>query len=142
VKYQAKAWDDYPDPVVDTGSGCLRWQGPHDRGGYGQFGRQKAHRAAWEREHGPIPEGMTIDHVRARGYVWKDCVLTAHMELVTLAENSRRSSLAVERRKRTHCPQNHPYTGRNLIEYRGRRYCRACINTRTAAHQRAKKENS
>lgn len=33
---------------------------------------------------------------------------------------------AVDARK-THCPRNHPYSGDNLIERDGRRFCRECV---------------
>lgn len=69
---------------------CLLWGGAMNSKGYGCFAvdgvSQLAHRLAWEDANGPIPEGMTVDHLcRTR-----NCVNTEHMELVTIAENNRR----------------------------------------------------
>lgn len=134
-----KFWEDYPEPVVDTGSGCLRWQGPRDPEGYGRiFGGSLAHREAWERANGPIPEGLTIDHVAARGCRWRDCVLVAHLEPVTRAENIRRGRNI--HREKTHCPQNHSYSEDNTIYRYGRRYCRACKNANARKQRKIKKE--
>ena len=70
---------------------CWIWQGTIDKAkGYGAVkvnGKMlKVHRAMYEREVGPIPEGMTIDHlckVRA-------CLNPDHMEPVTDIENTKR----------------------------------------------------
>lgn len=41
--------------------------------------------------------------------------------------------------RKTHCPQGHPYSGRNLIVYRNTRRCRTCVYARTRiAKQRIK----
>src|SRR3954467_1668548 len=100
---RAKGWDDYPAPLRDP-SGCLRWQGPHSPTGYGRLGRRYAHRVAWEREVGPIPNGLSVDHVRDRGCVWRDCVEVTHLEPITQAENLRRAARAI-----TSCPAGHEY---------------------------------
>ncbi|QPR39552.1 AP2 domain-containing protein [Brevibacterium casei CIP 102111] len=42
------------------------------------------HRYAWEQEHGPIPEGMQIDHICHE----PACVNLDHLRLATPAENS------------------------------------------------------
>jgi hypothetical protein len=45
-----------------------------------------AHRVVWRRVYGPIPRGMTIDHL-----CWITlCQRPDHLELVTWAENTRR----------------------------------------------------
>lgn len=80
---------------------CLLYLGADNGKGYGQFGYNGkngyAHRYAWERINGPIPEGMTVDHLcRVR-----NCVNTAHMELVDGPENTRRGAAA--RPRMTHC---------------------------------------
>jgi hypothetical protein len=72
---------------------CMIWLGATDRG-YGRVsidGKvQRVHRVVWELMHGPIPEGLTIDHLCRV----PSCCNTAHMELVTGAENSRRGAVA------------------------------------------------
>lgn len=40
---------------------------------------------------GPIPDGLTLDHVVAWGCRHKNCVNPAHLEPVTAAENTRRA---------------------------------------------------
>lgn len=46
-----------------------------------------AHRVAWIGEHGPIPYGMTIDHICKT----KRCVNVAHLRLLSNYENARRT---------------------------------------------------
>lgn len=47
-------------------SECIRWTGSYDTKGYGRIKRGgksfKAHRLAYERAKGPIPEGLFICH--------------------------------------------------------------------------------
>lgn len=68
---------------------CLVWSGAIGSGGYGQMqvGGEyvKAHRFSWERENGPIPEGMFLDHLCWR----RPCVNVDHLRLATPAENAR-----------------------------------------------------
>jgi len=45
-----------------------------------------AHRVVWRRVYGPIPAGLTVDHV-CRVTL---CQRPDHLELVTKAENTRR----------------------------------------------------
>jgi hypothetical protein len=47
-----------------------------------------AHRISWELFRGPIPHGLTIDHLCEN----KHCVNPNHLEPVTSVENSRRWS--------------------------------------------------
>ena len=80
--------------------GCWLWNGSLDQHGYGMIkaesGRTaRAHRVMWELEVGPIPEGMTIDHL----CLVKNCVFPGHMEIVSRAENSRRIR-ALEKQRR------------------------------------------
>lgn len=88
----------------------------------------KAHRWLWEQEHGPIPDGMEIDHLCRN----RACVRASHMELVTHLENVRRGESGQRQARRTHCPQGHPYSGDNLrIRSDGGRLCRACCREYT-----------
>lgn len=83
---------------VDESSGCWIWNRAKISTGYGALRRKGrtmlAHRWVYERLVGPIPEGLTLDHVKARGCISTACVNPAHLEPVTQAENNRRSSRA------------------------------------------------
>ena len=65
---------------------CLIWTGAQIKG-YGALHHQRrvvyAHRFAWEREHGPIPEGMHVDHVCHT----PACVNPDHLRLATPSQN-------------------------------------------------------
>jgi hypothetical protein len=84
-----------PGPrVTVTESGCHIWHGATNGVGYGHVKRNgrniSAHRAAWEDRHGPVPDGMELDHAcRNRG-----CVNPDHLEPVTHAVNARRGARA------------------------------------------------
>ena len=71
-------------------STCTVWIGACNNLGYGVLYRNGkhalAHRVAYEAEHGPIPDGMVLDHLcRVR-----NCVRVDHLEPVTHKENTRR----------------------------------------------------
>lgn len=74
---------------------CWIWQMKiHKTTGYGTVrvaGKDwLAHRWYYEQAHGPIPEGMQVDHLcRVR-----TCVNPGHLEVVTPKENTRRSEAA------------------------------------------------
>lgn len=72
--------------------GCIEWSGWISPGGYGKFktgGKSVfAHRYAWERFNGPIPDGLVIDHA-CRNTV---CVNVDHLRLATQSENTRNLS--------------------------------------------------
>lgn len=65
---------------------CELWTGAvHDQG-YGQHGRGiLAHRTAYEKNVGPIPEGHEIHHTCEE----RLCVNPAHLQLVTRSEHLR-----------------------------------------------------
>src|SRR5687768_9228270 len=73
--------------VVPEADGCHMWAGTTNQWGYGRFylyGRiYSAHRWVYEQTVGPIPDGLTLDHL-CRNH---SCVNPAHLEPVTLAEN-------------------------------------------------------
>lgn len=108
--------------AIDS-SGCWIWtRHRYVATGYGQFclnGKPgTAHRASHELFKGPIPPGLTIDHLcRVRA-----CVNPAHLEAVTIQEN-------IKRARRDACKQGHPYDEFvKLVGFkRVRRNCRICL---------------
>ena len=71
---------------------CHIWRsGLNDRG-YGMNGRdgrsRLAHKVLWEERNGPVPDGLTLDHLCRQ----RDCVNHKHLEPVTHAENCRRGA--------------------------------------------------
>jgi len=115
------------------------WTGAIDKDGYGHTAetvngviRQlKAHRAVYELLVGPIPTGMTLDHVKANGCTSRACVNPAHLEPTTVRENIIRgigpATAAARNAAKTHCPRGHPYDARNTrLDRQGRRHCKAC----------------
>jgi hypothetical protein len=75
------------------GDNCWEFEGAHNSAGYSIIGccrgekrTVQAHRVVYEAMKGPIPKGLTIDHLCQN----TGCVNPDHMEPVTLAENLRR----------------------------------------------------
>ena len=108
--------------------GCWEWTGRKNAGGYGMICWNKretpAHRVVYEQEVGPIPAGLVIDHLcRVR-----HCMNPAHMEIVTIGQNTLRGvgPSAVNARS-THCKRGHPFDEANTIHRSdGGRRCRTC----------------
>lgn len=117
---------------IEVTETCWPWIGCRNREGYGHIGHHSAHRLVYEALRGPIPRGLTIDHLchthdlscaGGKSCLHRRCVNPNHLEAVTLEENSRRAG-----GRKTACPEGHPYDTR--VERRGgvERRCSVCIN--------------
>lgn len=129
-----------PETRPELGA-CWVWTGSTTRG-YGTIysggqttaGHNRpilAHRLMYELVVGPIPEGLTIDHL-CRTPV---CVNPGHLEAVTMAENIRRSDgMSARHARAAHCPRGHRKTADHVYRYPdGRTECRVCRQIRMAA---------
>lgn len=111
---------------------CLIWTANVNSQGYGLFWLKDrkvlAHRLAYEMATGPIPDGLTIDHLCRT----TRCVCPSHLEAVTHRENVRRgTSPAAIAGQRASCARGHVYDDANTyITRRGGRDCRACHRER------------
>jgi hypothetical protein len=116
--------------VVEPSTGCWRWTGDINNKGYGRYHvgvdqpRQVPHRASYQALVGPIPAGLTIDHLCRN----RACCNPAHLEPVTNRENILRGEgIAARRARATHCEAGHEWTPENTrISTTGHRVCRAC----------------
>jgi hypothetical protein len=112
---------------------CWTWTAGQNSAGYGimedKAHRYLAHRWAYERFRGPIPAGLTIDHLCRN----RLCVNPEHMEAVTNRENILRGEgITATAARATACKLGHPLDG---MRRNGARYCRTC--SRMANRSRA-----
>lgn len=103
---------------------CWLWTDALDKDGYGKFrlgsASKRAHRIAWEFDHGEVPDGLTLDHLcRVRS-----CVNPMHLEPVTTKVNTRRGNAVSEHT----CRRGHERTAQNTGFYPKdqERYCKDC----------------
>lgn len=121
---------------VEKTDTCWLWRGALQPNGYGRFGSTQrsqvgnwlAHRMAYTLAVGPIPEGLTIDHLCRN----RACVNPAHLEPVTQGENNLRAYDGK-------CRAGHPFTTETTyVGPNGFRQCRTCRNAR-ATESRARR---
>lgn len=114
--------------IINQDTGCWEWTGVKTSRGYASvmvnYVQHTAHRVSYEMLVGPIPTGLVLDHLcRVR-----HCINPAHLEPVTVRENTLRSPI---RGTETECCRGHDLTGANLyISRKGKRACRECQRQR------------
>jgi hypothetical protein len=136
-----------PEQVGKPLGPCDEFTGARDDRGYGrewwplERRVRGAYQNARERVHGPVPDGLELDHLCMN----PPCINPDHLEPVTHAENMRRAGaaglLGSGQRSRTHCPQGHAYTPENTYTPpAGReRQCRTCRRARSRAYELRKR---
>ncbi len=140
--------------VAKQDDGCWTWQAGK-KNGYGCFWLSRdsadwmvmAHRFAWEQANGPVPAGMTLDHLCHTAQVatcpgagdcaHRSCVRPNHLEPVPLGENIRRGGNGAK----THCKRGHEFTPENTyVLKRGGRSCRICLRMHGANSRERKRQ--
>lgn len=124
--------EDFMTRVRAQEDGCWKWTYPLKRCPNGDYGschlngqNMGAYRAAWILFRGPIPDGLTIDHLCRN----TRCVNPDHLEPVTHRENVLRGEgLAAVNARKTHCIRGHEFTAENIIRNGRKRACRTCVN--------------
>lgn len=112
--------------------GCWEWTAAKLASGYGSFRANNrayvAHRYAYERLIGLVPDGLQLDHLCRN----RACVNPHHLEPVPQSVNVLRGiSLPAINARKTHCSRGHEFTPENTYRrpssptYRACRECRA-----------------
>ena len=106
TRFWSKVDKNGPIPTFRPDLGrCWAWSGARNSEGYGNFAikyrqTERAHRVAFHLTRGPIPEGLTIDHL-CRVH-W--CVNPDHLEAVSNRENIIRGCAARAAEKQREAP--------------------------------------
>ena len=116
--------DCWPCIGANNGNGYAQLAGDDGRNGY-------AHRHAYEAAYGPIPEGMTVDHIchtpdceEGIACPHRRCVNPAHLVLATRIDNYLRSA-----NERVRCQSKaHRYEDHGFVFQKGMKYCLVCYN--------------
>jgi hypothetical protein len=116
---------------VDILNQCWEWNGARTDRGYGHkvIGRRhmSTHRLAYEWANGPIPPGLHVLHTCDNPPCCNPNHLrlgTQHENLIDMVRKGRHHN-----KSKTHCPQGHPYQGKNLVLLNNgtKRKCRVCM---------------
>lgn len=132
--------------VAPAPSGCWLWTGGRNNRGYGSVwwtgAPLLAHRVAFEALIGPIPAGLTLDHLchtndsgcaGGPACTHRRCVNPTHLEPVPSRVNLLRgTSLMAQNARKDSCKRGHELSGHNLmLNRKGQRACRECSYQRT-----------
>lgn len=137
--------DEVACPVPGLTGPCHVFRGDVSSKGYGRvgaFGRKGhvlVHIYIWEKENGPIPDGLVVDHqCRVRA-----CCNTDHLRIVTRAVNSTENvvgSAPQLQRAMTHCKRGHPFDEENTYwRLDGHRGCKECQRAHVRLWQRQRR---
>lgn len=115
-------------------NGCWQYKG-YLHNGYARIwdGSRtvRAHRFSYEMVNGKIPDRLVIDHLCRN----KACVNPAHLEVVTIKENTLRGDgpTSLNSRK-SHCQKGHEFTPDNTAFECGSRICKVCKSIKAKAY--------
>lgn len=122
--------------ALHVGYGVIGLRG-EDQERFGGRHTVEGHRVLYTLEVGPIPEGMTLDHLcRVTA-----CARPSHLDPVPIGENVRRGTgIFVRNSRKTHCVNGHEFTPENTrlrTRPEGGRICRTCAAEREARRRAA-----
>lgn len=127
-------WHDLVNHMEHADNGCIVWTRAKTKAGYGiarvDGVNEYIHRIVWEWWRGPIPTGLTIDHLCRN----TTCCNVEHLRVVPIGVNvlAGNSWSGINARK-THCVNGHPFDEANTLVLKrrgGERSCRACAHNR------------
>jgi len=142
--------------LIQKTDGCWLWLGSIRADGYGSISINHrttfAHRAVYECFVGPIPDGLTLDHLcRNRACVRAESnPETTHLEAVTKKVNFQRGNALRDYSKtkwnshnrpdaeRIQCVHGHPWIPENVWINQGKSYCLTCKRARQRAYKKRK----
>jgi len=121
------------EKVLINETGCWVFGGGLDTWGYGAVSdedghKRGAHRVLYEKLIGPIPDGLTLDHLCRN----RRCCNPRHLEPVTIKTNLLRGfGVAANNARKTHCRNGHAFDADNTylrpVSSGEGRDCRICL---------------